>query len=314
MIVQLVLLSLLVNGVSSVRLLEQQPSPGTAFNMHATMAATTTTQPDSAGHVDTPSHWGYDDIANWNHIAPACAGQAQSPINIRYADVVLPTTREFIWDLVDYTALPSRTVVNHGHNVEVPGGFGVFKLPDGNYQALQFHVHFPSEHQIDGKHAAGEIHIVHQREGANGTDGLAVIGILLEIPTNNTIIEEDPIKAARQTLSRQQELGFLQNLGFLGQLPQEDEVRHVNDTVDLNDFFPELMGEFFHYKGSLTTPPCSETVHWYVLQQPAAVTSEMVSTFKNLFPSPANDRPVQPLNGRQVIVSKIGLPNEFQGR
>eukprot|EP00666_Eupelagonemidae_sp_cell4sb_P002317 gene2317-9657_t len=48
------------------------------------------------------------------------------------------------------------------------------------YDALQFHFHFPSEHTIDGEHFAGELHIVHRRQGTSGLDDLLVVGVMLD--------------------------------------------------------------------------------------------------------------------------------------
>merc|ERR1719359_326105 len=77
-------------------------------------------------------------------------------------------------------------------------------------------------------------------------------------------------------------------------------------------FLAELGGDFYHYKGSLTTPPCSQTVHWFVTEKPAKVTEKMVSNFKLLFPDPANNRPVQPLNGRELVEDSFKVKGEYE--
>merc|ERR1712046_204593 len=64
----------------------------------------------------------------------------------------------------------------------VEGKFGTMFLHNGKYQVLQFHFHFPSEHTIKGKPFAGELHIVFQREGSTGTDDLAFVAIMLNVP------------------------------------------------------------------------------------------------------------------------------------
>jgi len=83
--------------------------------------------------------------------------------------------------------------------------------------------------------------------------------------------------------------------------------------VDIMESYSKAAaGAYYHYQGSLTTPPCSETVHWYVLATPMPVTAQMIKTFKALFPSPMNNRPVQSLNGRTVLDSDIALLGEFK--
>lgn len=81
--------------------------------------------------------------------------------------------------------------------------------------------------------------------------------------------------------------------------------------VDLNAFKAQLRSGFYHYSGSLTTPPCSEGVRWYVVNQTAPVSSAMIKTFKDRFPDPGDARPVQGLNGRTVLLNHLSLPGEF---
>merc|ERR1712107_690716 len=183
---------------------------------------------------------------------------------------------------------------NGGKNVQVNGGFGTFKLPDGDYEVKQFHFHFPSEHEVDGKLAAGELHIVHQKKGSSGTDGLAVVGIVLDQQSNAA---ETP------------ETKFLNQLGFGTELPGKNSKTTVAEPLDLNSFANEFAGGFYHYTGSLTTPPCAEKVHWYVCQKTVPVNKAVVDSFKARFPE--NNRPVQPLNTRKLVASSLSVPGEF---
>lgn len=96
--------------------------------------------------------------------------------------------------------------------------------------------------------AAGEVYIVHQKLGSTGTD-LSVVAVLLD--KNEYVAEE---------------LSFLTNLGFgvpnyHTSLPHKHEDLHDAHAVDLNVFAGSFKLGFWHYKGSLTTPPCSQTVH-----------------------------------------------------
>jgi carbonic anhydrase len=51
--------------------------------------------------------------------------------------------------------------------------------------------------------------------------------------------------------------------------------------------------------GSLTTPPCTENVTWYVLKTPIQLSADEIARFARLYPM--NARPVQPLNGRDLV-------------
>ena len=62
---------------------------------------------------------------------------------------------------------------------------------------------------------------------------------------------------------------------------------------------------YYRYRGSLTTPPCTESVMWTVLEEPVYYTKEQIETFREMkFFSKIggrNNRPVQPLKARYVM-------------
>ena len=69
-----------------------------------------------------------------------------------------------------------------------------------------------------------------------------------------------------------------------------------------------VITRYYTYSGSLTTPPCSEPVRWFVLKDPVNISDfsvgelhHLVSLFPDYGGYPNNNRPVQPLNGRQII-------------
>jgi len=251
-----------------------------------------------AKHSDDPEdatqHWAYGDTDAWAQGFPDCAGTAQSPIDFGEKTVSasgeLPETLE-----VSYEAFPAAgvKVTNNGHSIQVNGAFGELKLPDGVYKVLQFHFHCPSEHSVAGKLFPCEMHIVHQKVGSSGTDDLAVVAVLMEEWTHLGSAEDAGVQ-----------LQFLRRIGFGKTLPAEGEEIDIDgeQPIDLGVVFgKELIGHYWHYRGSLTTPPCSQSVHWYVLQDAAAISRKMIASMKALFPEPANNRPVQALNGRTVF-------------
>jgi len=249
----------------------------------------------SAPKTSGPVPWGYQDTKQWNAAFPACAGNEQTPIDLS-PSAVSSTSQESLSSLMSYTPLKDLDIFNNGNkNVQVNGGFGSLKLPDGDYEVMQFHFHFPSEHSVNGKLAAGELHIVHQKKGSKGTNDLAVVGILLK--------ETSSMKAATP------EFKFMQQLGFGDELPGSRTKTKIAEPLDLNAFASEYDDDFYHYTGSLTTPPCSEKVHWYVLERPALVTKDMVKSFKQRFPE--NNRPIQPLNTRQLLMNSVAVSGEF---
>lgn len=250
--------------------------------------------------------WTYAESDKWDKVYPDCRGAAQSPIDI---DTSIVDKDDGSGELslikrMNYSALSGRNIRNNGHNVQVDGGFGTLTLPDGTYEVLQFHFHFPSEHAVNGMLTTGEMHIVHKNP-VNGR--LAVVGILLQ--------DEDYLARDIGTQARATELAFLMKLGFGVALPVDQVSNPVKTAIDLNSMLRELSGPYFHYTGSLTTPPCSEGVHWYVLQRIAAVKLSMVKSFTDAMATSrttVNNRPVQQLNGRKTDVD-LTVPGEYDG-
>jgi carbonic anhydrase len=86
-------------------------------------------------------------------------------------------------------------------------------------------------------------------------------------------------------------------------LPKEKEKEEVLDTVTINveNLLPADPG-YYTFSGSLTTPPCSENVTWFVLKHTVAITAEEIEQFSKLYRHDA--RPTPPLYDRVVLESK----------
>ena len=142
------------------------------------------------------------------------------------------------------------------------------------YHLLQFHFHAPSEHRVAGDLSDMEMHLVHESE--NGM--LAVIGILIKSGSINTAF----------------------NL-FWNYLPSTTgESKQIKDVIlNAYDLLPSRK-HTYRYTGSLTTPPCSESAKWFVLTTPIEMSHSQIAAFKSIMSD--NNRPVQPLNGRELLV------------
>ena len=202
----------------------------------------------------------------------AAEGKRQSPINIPSESTVpaqLPVLR-FQYQKERISA------VNNGHTIQHKEKRGSFlHVGDRVYALEQFHFHVPSEHTIDGKHSALEMHLVHQK-----SDGaLGVIGVMINSGQTNQqfapIWHELPLEAG--------------------------EERHLdeNTVIEADNLLPHKRN-YYRYDGSLTTPPCSEGVTWFVLQSPIEMSESQISAFEVIFEN--NNRPVQSLNGREVLM------------
>lgn len=241
--------------------------------------------------------WTYAHPEQWAHSFAACGGKRQSPIDIETRAALNVTRRDYgrYFNMhTHYPMVSGLSMVNNGHAVQVNGKYGKFGLldmpqhdggPATHWELLQFHFHFPSEHMLNGRRAAGEMHLVHQKRGAKGTDGLAVVGVLLDVPKNPSQVPND----------------LFEKLNFLNLPGRLKASGPANISVNFNHMLKDnFAGPYFTYSGSLTTPPCSENVKWIVLKRPLFVSHLAVDSFKTLFPNPMNNRPVQALYGRTV--------------
>ena len=203
-----------------------------------------------------------------------CAvGMHQSPI-----DLVNPTPTEL--PAITFNYQPTTLDIRHnGHTIEVgypaePDAGSWIEVDGTRYQLLQFHFHTPSEHTVAGELFDMEMHLVHKSE--DGT--LAVIGVLIEDGSENAAFNE--IWAHLPTAAG-----------------ETKRVEHV--TFNVEELLPSAR-DTYRYEGSLTTPPCSEGVNWFVMTAPIEMSEAQIAAFAAIIHR--NNRPVQPLNGRELLI------------
>lgn len=212
-----------------------------------------------------PAHWAELD----KNFSECKLGHAQSPIDIRGAKAKTDAPDlEFA-----YQAKP-LAIVNNGHTVQVnEAGAGTLTIAGHAYQLAQFHFHTPSEERIKGRAYDLVAHMVHKDDAGK----LAVVAVLFKAGHENaalkTVFDNMPVGAG-----------------------PEHSVAGV--TFNPADLLPAKHG-YYHFQGSLTTPPCSEGVAWYVLKTPVEASRAQLGLLHKLYEH--NARPVQPLNGREVI-------------
>jgi carbonic anhydrase len=224
-------------------------------------------------------HWSYQGHGaptHWAELEPefaACGtGREQSPIDIRVRDAVQADLPPISFD---YHPVPLR-LIDNGHTIQVNYGPGSFITVDGErYELQQFHFHKPSEEAIDGRHAAMVAHLVHK----DSQGRLAVVAVLLDRGAINPMVAS-----------------------LWNNLPakKEAEVEARDVQIDATDLLP-AQRSYYTFTGSLTTPPCSEGVKWFVLKTPSTLSAGEVERFGRSYPT--NARPVQALNGRTIRAS-----------
>jgi len=229
------------------------------------------------------AHWSYakdskDGPKAWSRLTAnfeQCEkGREQSPINLSGA-VVRADAPKIQWSY-HTTAV---AVENNGHTIvaNMPNDQNHVLIDGERYNLAQFHFHNPSEHKIEGIPSDMELHFVHK----NSKGELAVIGVMLNEKAGEANASIKPLWDA---------------------LPRDAHVKAAKTpAVNLASLLP-VHRDYFNYAGSLTTPPCSQGVRWFVLKEPVAISGSQVDLYAGLFETPTN-RPLQPQNGREIIQS-----------
>lgn len=222
------------------------------------------------------THWSYEGATGpdrWSTLESAnavcSAGSQQSPVDIADAIRAQLPPLGLGWNR------RADTIVNNGHTIQLNFSEGsTLTAPGGNYRLLQLHFHRPSEHLINGKIYPMEVHFVH----ANASGGLAVVGVLMETGKANAVFNK-----------------------IVSTMPRKEGAPVKADAdIDPSGLLPGNLS-YYRYPGSLTTPPCSETVDWLLLTTPIEVADDDVTAFAKLYPM--NARPAQKANRRYVLRS-----------
>uniref|UniRef100_A0A8C9AUB6 Carbonic anhydrase n=1 Tax=Prolemur simus TaxID=1328070 RepID=A0A8C9AUB6_PROSS len=264
------------------------------------------------------AQWTYSegalDEAHWSLHYPACGGQKQSPIDLQRRNVKYnPSLRPL--NLTGYGSQAGDfSMINNGHTVQIslPSTMQMTTADGTRYIAQQMHFHWGgasseisgSEHTVDGVRHVIEIHVVHYNskyksyDVAQGApDGLAVLAAFIEL------------KDYAENTYYTSFISHLANIRYPGQ----------NTTVtslDIRDMLPADLQHYYSYQGSLTTPPCSENVHWFVLADSVKLSKAQVLRLENSLLDHENKtiqngyRRTQPLNHRVVEANFVYPSNQ----
>ena len=220
-------------------------------------------------------HWGYEGEAapqNWGKLdakfGMCASGKNQSPIDLKgFVEADLKPLK------LDYKA-GVADIVNNGHTVQTNYAPGSSLAVDGvAFELKQFHFHSPSENRVNGKQFPLEGHLVHADKDAN----LAVVAVMFQEGAANALLtrlwEKMPNKAGEKS-------ALPTGLTVSQMLPKERN--------------------YYRFNGSLTTPPCSEGMRWFVMKTPATASKGQIQQFSKAV-GVANNRPIQATNARAIL-------------
>lgn len=220
-----------------------------------------------------PSEWG-----NLNTEWALCKnGKMQSPVDLTEVRIeIVPDSEQVVAQ-----HQPSfTTLVNRGHDIALEwiGDAGSIEINGIEYQLQQVHWHAPSEHTVYGMRYELERHAVHVNVETNE---IAVISVLYKLGPSDPFLNQ-----LRRYLKAMVET-------------------HINETspgmIDPSDItcYDE---SFYRYKGSLTTPPCTEGVTWTVQKKIRTVSRRQVALLLDAVQSNENARPLQLINERIIYL------------
>lgn len=270
----------------------------------------------AGGDAVFKKNWDYTTMGGagaWKDNFAICGHRKQSPVNILTGDVIY---NKDLGNLelhnYDQTSDVFFTMGNRRSDIGFAAGAPKGKeIPQAvtfqgtKYKLYQFHFHWGStdfqgsEHLLDSQQYAAEMHVIHYNskyadvgKAIDQGDGLLVWGHFLKVASDKTV----------------------HNQAFQNLLDEFFKAQKCCDTtqvtVNLKALLPDESEHFYHYNGSLTTPPCYESVKWIVNRKPLLVSADQMKEFRKLQTNtPAstaysylsdNYRPAMPLNDRMV--------------
>lgn len=223
-----------------------------------------------------PKHWG-DLKKEWE----SCKrGGMQSPVDL--SDQRVKMVRKTGEMQRTYNRCHA-TLKNRGHDISLQWGHdeaGSIKVNSTDYFLQQGHWHSPSEHTLNGRRYALELHLVHVSPDPNVKNNITVLGALYKFGEPDAFLSK-----------------LISNVSSMG-----DQV-HQKDMGVVDPSEIKLGGrKYYRYVGSLTVPPCTEGVIWSINKKIRTVSRDQVTALKIAVHDYAvtNARPTQPLHGRQV--------------
>ena len=193
-------------------------------------------------------------------------GKMQSPINIPTKSAI--DAKVYSNLVLDYKNDVKEEIENNGHSIEIVSK-GKAVLNKRDFDLLAVHSHSPSEHTYDSKYYPLELHFVHK-----ATDGrLGVVGVVAQEGKENPEFQK-----------------------------MLDGIKPGHAEIDLNKMLPSE-GTYYHYLGSLTTPPLTENVEWYLLKTPITLSKKQIEEYNRYYNG--NNRELQELNDRPILIHNM---------
>ncbi|KAI9173169.1 hypothetical protein H9P43_007300 [Blastocladiella emersonii ATCC 22665] len=229
----------------------------------ATLAVVSLANLAAAAEAGTKS-WTYEGAngpLRWDSLNPAyekCGkGKLQSPVSFN-ATADLRTSG---FPTLSLPPVSQFNLTNLGHTIlfapaDDRTAMRTLAIGANTYNLKQFHIHTPSEHHLGKQYYDAEMHFVH----ATPDGKLAVVGVFVE---------------ASDRVDRRWSR-------VLETIPDEDETAMIRAFLDTSEIVSLTQRGYYSYTGSLTTPPCTEGVSWFVAATPLRMSDRQIRRIKSV--------------------------------
>ncbi|XP_075144644.1 carbonic anhydrase 7-like [Haematobia irritans] len=232
--------------------------------------------------------WTYHNQDEWKQEFQTCGLKNQSPISINTKEAIALELFPLIFQ--NYNNPYGGTLSNNGHSIQLvlhtdadnrPAIIGGLFHPYDRYELQSLHFHWGpndtvgSEHVINGYPNSMELHMVHRNskyksmeEAIGQPDGFSVISRFVD---------------ARDYYQEFEALNpIVTSLPYIRKFKSQMEI----PIFSLRDFIDDIRENenqlYYTYRGSLTTPPCSDNVNWFIFPKPLRVSSSQLTEIRSL--------------------------------
>jgi len=255
----------------------------------------------------SPSENGFDYLKNGEDWVGMCAsGAGQSPIDIARDVDIQGQTKYVLW--FDYFVDPDLEtkkgvdpyLENNGHGVQFTVPFhlhlGHVKLFKTEYIPREYDFHAPSEHTLDGATFPLELQLLN----VDSEGKILAIAFFFREGESNEFLS-----------------GLMKSVGqgprWKNAVSRKTMDKRIANAFNLDSLIPKGKQHpgghltFYNYEGSLTIPPCTRGVDWWVSAKPLTATKAEIDFVKRAIlesesTKHGNSRATQPLDGRKILV------------
>lgn len=262
-----------------------------------------------------PSEDGSASRSGWDHKqhgedwdTGSCKASNQSPVDIQSNVDLQGQTKSLLWfDYYPPHNVKAAPLINNGHTLEFVNptttDMGDVKLGKGTYKLKKYEIHAPAEHTIDGHSYPLELQTYHEYQGKV----LAVSFIFKDGGDKKNPFLQGLLDAAKGGLPIWKKQTKNTELS-----PEVVAAFDLDSVVPKSDIHPGGELTFYNYDGSMTSPPCTTGVDWWVIQHPITASKAQLDAIRAAITGSestpfGNNRKTQALGARHVLVGHTGL-------